>query len=211
MMSSWLHSAFHRTVVLALFRPFVSLPFEPAKNFLSPRELAGIASREAVQILRIHHRAWGFRRAHGMIYQYLIPMCNARQLEFPLPDAREDYMFGVRGMKEAGIAWPFGKIALLSMAEIKDLPEEKKKPNEEIESMLNRFQELSVERKTEMTHNSDYYTKIIENNPAGLASDFEYHWRHEWVKFVAGLIEGADTAKGHLGTVKKPSVESLLN
>ncbi|KAF8471213.1 fungal-specific transcription factor domain-containing protein [Kalaharituber pfeilii] len=203
---------FHRVIVLALFRPFVDLPFEPSRNFLSPRELAGIASRELMQLLRKHGKAYGFRHANNMMFTFLIPLCNARQLEFPLPDAISDYMFGLKALKEMGRGWPFAKIALLSMVEIKDLPEEKKKPDKEVDSILESFQGLSIEKKTEMTQNSDYYVKIVENNPAGLAPGFEYHWRHEWARYVSGLVEENEPHwKTRLSIVKKPSVESLLN
>ncbi|KAF8448529.1 hypothetical protein BGX38DRAFT_1270134 [Terfezia claveryi] len=125
---------FHRTIVLALFRPFAALPFEPGQNFLSPRQLTDMHARELVQIMRMFHSSWGFCLGNRIVYQFLIPMCNARQLEFPsLQGARADYQFGVFGMKEVGFGWPFGKIA----AEIKDLSEEKKKPTEKLEQMLN--------------------------------------------------------------------------
>lgn len=206
----YLHG-FHRTIVLALFRPFVALPFEPGQNFLSPRLLTDMHARELVQIMRMFHSSWGFRHSNGMVYQFLIPMCSARQLEFPSPQARADYQFGVFGMKEAGFGWPFGKIALLSMAEIKDLSEEKKKPTEELEQMLNEFQVLSVEKKTEMTHNSDYYAKIVENDFGGLEPDFIHHWTLEWAKFIVGSVGSGSVMEKAPTIVKKLSVRSLLN
>ncbi|KAI5808027.1 fungal-specific transcription factor domain-containing protein [Peziza echinospora] len=201
---------YHSIVVLALFRPFYQLPFEPAKNFLSPREIANLAAREAVRVLRLHQKSHGlsFRYANGMIYQFLIPMCNARKLEFPLPDARDDYMWGVHCLKEAGDAWPFGKIALLSMVEIQDIPIEAKKPTPEISDLLEQFEKLSVDKKTELTQSSDYYATIVENNAGHLASDFVFHWRHAWTEYIAGLAGSKTTVRG---IVKKPSVESLLN
>lgn len=167
-------------------------------------------ARELVQLMRVFRSSWGLRLGNGMVYQFLIPMCNARQLEFPSPQARSDYQFGVLGMKEAGVGWPFGKIALLSMAEIKDLPEEKKKPTEELEQILNEFQGLSVEKKTEMTHNSDYYAKIVENDFGGLAPDFIHHWTLEWAKYNEEVGPGSEV--GNAPTImKKLSVTSLLN
>lgn len=161
--------------------------------------------------MRLYRASWGFRRGNGMVYQFLIPMCNARQLEFPSPQAREDYKFGVAGMREAGYAWPFGKIGLLGIAELKDLPEEKEKLKDEseLEDMFSEFQNLSVEKKTEMTHNSDYYARIVENDYGGLAPDFVHHWRLEWAKFVAEGMESSNNKDPSL--LKKLSVTSLLN
>lgn len=142
-----------------------------------------------------------------MIYQFLIPMCNSRQLEFPDPQAREDYEFGILGMREAGIAWPFGKIGLLSMVEIKDLPEETKKPSEELDQLLSGFGNLSCEEKTEMTQNSGYYAKIVENEFGRLAPDFMHHWGLEWVNFAASQ----PPPKVILRPTKKLSIPDLLN
>ena len=148
-------------------------------------------------------------------------MCTARQTEINnFPDARDDYMFGVRGCKEAGIAWPFGKLALLSMAELTEPEEEDRmKNNEEKKSeemdILGKFGEMSVMEKTELTTDSDYYRVIVGNTWGNLAEDFEFYWRHEWAKYMAGLHEDPkDTAGGGYagrGVVRKLSVESLLN
>ena len=203
-------SEYQRIVVLALFRPFYELPFEPAKNFLSPRELANLAAREAFLILRKHqqsHGRLGFRYANNMIYQFLIPLCNARKLEFSLPDAREDYMWGIHCLKETGDTWPFGKIALLSMVEIQDIPLEAKKPTQEIRDMLKQFEVMSMETKDELTSESEYYQTIVKNEAGNLAPDFRRHWRHAWAEYLAGL-EDTNTARG---IIKKPSIESLLN
>lgn len=200
-------SCFHRTVVLALFHPFIALHFGPSHDLVSPRELTNMHARELVQIIRMLEASWGFRHCNNMIYQFLIPMCNSRQLEFPNPQARDDYQFGIFGMQEAGIGWPFGKIALLSMVEIKDLPKEKKKPSEELDQLLSGFEGLSFEEKTEMTQNSGYYAQIVENNFGRLTPDFMHHWGLEWAKFVADQ----HPPEAALRPMKKLSIPNLLN
>ncbi|KAF8429706.1 hypothetical protein EV426DRAFT_703503 [Tirmania nivea] len=112
---------FHRTIDLALFRPFVALSFEPGQNFLSPRQLTDMYAPPGVSATVM-----------GCFTNSLFP-CAMRGNSSSHPKARADYQFGVFGMKETGAGWRFGRIALLSMAEIKDLPDEKKKPTEELE------------------------------------------------------------------------------
>ena len=114
-----------------------------------------------------------------MVFQLTMTVCMARMLDLPLPDARADYLFAIKALKEAGSAWRFGKIAVSALAEMNNVSEEQRKPTMEIGSILDEFSTLTVEEKENLTKDSPYYDKLVKNKPNTLAPNFEHHWRHE--------------------------------
>lgn len=134
---------------------------------------------------------------------------TARQLDIPLPGAQEDYAYAIKALKESSGSWRFGTLAVTALADMQNVPEDQKKPTEEIETIMAQMADVGLHDKKQLIEDSPYFEHLVANKVFKFAPEFIYHWQHEWIKYSASLEEAAPQSS--VQSLRKPSINSLLN
>src|SRR5690606_31472974 len=112
---------------------------------------------EGYIVLRQHGKKWGWRRVNGIFFQITMALVTTRQLDIPLPGAQEDYIYAIKSLQESSTAWRFAMLAVTALKDMENVSEETKKPNEEIETILEQVAGVSLQDKQQIIEDSPYF------------------------------------------------------
>lgn len=193
----------HRTVKIALLRPFCTLRINkrPSPNSPTPLALATTAAKELLGQLKRYQELCSAEYAPSMLTQFLVACCNIRRLEFPERTAIQDYKEAVEILQSLGDSFIVFKLAATSFRMILEKQQEELSDQLATDDLRSKLASLSIHE--DKLEESKYFQALVDGATGVLAPGFSSHWE----PLSAELLE---KTKAALQT-KRQTVDYLLN